>query len=386
LPSGGEPIELPACALHPPPAAVRTRASCRLTALNRRLVFNSVLLAGSVLITAAAAEFVLRVLDYPPASFSPWISDADTAYRYAPNVHTRMSRPPEYDVAFSTNSLGLRDDEVGEKRGPRVLLMGDSFASGYGVERADTIASLLEDELAVEVVNAGVGGYELIHQAHYFDSRGRKLDADLVVLLLYLGNDLSRNHEWRETTNGGLESVSRTYPTRMSSEFKLGRLYRQLRYRTRLQQSARSPWQPFDDYLALCEREPGTEARRAYQQSRHYLDRLRTSVESAGAGFMVAMFSYRTTVESEARAALEADIPGFNERFDLERPARELEAFFAESRIDYINLISTLRRSFGEDARALYFPIDGHFTPEGNRVVAASLAGPLRERLATGAR
>ena len=41
----------------------------------------------------------------------------------------------EYDVEFATNRLGLRNDEVGPKRGFRVLLLGDSFTCGYGVRR-----------------------------------------------------------------------------------------------------------------------------------------------------------------------------------------------------------------------------------------------------------
>jgi hypothetical protein len=328
-----------------------------------------------------AAEFSLRALDYPPSSFSPWVRDADTAYRYASNLRTRMSRPPEYDVAFATNSVGLRDDEIGTKSGPRVLLIGDSFTSGYGVERSQTVASLLEKRLEVDVVNAGVGGYELVHQVHYFESRGYELDADLVVLLLYLGNDLSRNGEWRETEDGGLASLTRTYPTRASAEFKLTKLYKQMRYSQRLDQAARAPWQPFDDYLALCERELGKEAQSAYESSRQHLGRLRDAVEASGAEFLVAMFSYRTTVEPQALADLEAEVRGFSERYDLDLPAREIDAYLSGAEIEHLDLVPDLRRRYADRGELLYFPVDGHFTEEGNLAVAELLEAPLRSRL-----
>ena len=60
----------------------------------------------------------------------------------------------------------------------------------------ENFAALLEDALAVEVVNAAVSGYELIHQLQYFRSFGAALDPDLVVLMLNTGNDLAYNRDW----------------------------------------------------------------------------------------------------------------------------------------------------------------------------------------------
>ncbi len=334
-----------------------------------------------MLVGGVLAELSLQLVDYPPSGFSPWIYDADTAYRYASNLDTRMTRPPEYDVAFATNSIGLRDDEVGPKHGLRILMLGDSFASGYGVERSATFPSLLEQRLGTEIVNAGVGGYELVHQAHYFDAHGAAFDADLVVLMLYLGNDLSRNAEWRETPTGGLESISRAYPTRTTREFKLGRLYRQMRYRRRLDDSARTAWTPFDDYLALCERDLSPESEQAYDTSRMLLGRLRDAVKESGAEFLVVMFSYRTTVEPEAAERLAAETEGFDRRYDLIRPAREIATYLEGEGIDYIDLIPDFFDHYRAGGEVLYFPIDGHFNPAGNAFVAQRLESALRQRL-----
>jgi len=332
-------------------------------------------------VSGLLVEIALQVVDYPPSAFSPWIYDAETAYQYAPDLDLRMARPPEYDVAFVTNSLGLRDDEIGPKRGARILILGDSFTSGYGVERSEMFVSLLEDRLDVEVVNAGVGGFELVHQLHYFDAKGRAFDADLVVLLLYLGNDLSRNHEWRETESGGLESVSRSYPTRTRMEFKLGRLYTQMRYSRRVAVAARVPWKPFEDYLALCERELTLDARKAYDRSRELLGELHDKVAATGAEFVVAMFSYRTTVEQEAYEALAAEVPDFANRYDMDRPARELAAILEGEGIAYLDLVPALRAAYSASRTPLYFAIDGHFTAAGHALVAEVLGPELAQRL-----
>jgi len=42
------------------------------------------------------------------------------------------------------NSLGYKDREPGPKRGPRILVLGDSFTEGAGVRRPDRFSSVLE--------------------------------------------------------------------------------------------------------------------------------------------------------------------------------------------------------------------------------------------------
>lgn len=348
--------------------------------MSRALVRNLLAVALSISLTLGLAELVLQLVDLPQHDFSPWIRLADTAYGYAPNLRTRMTRAPEYDVAFATNSLGLRDDEIGPKHGPRVLLLGDSFTSGYGVERDRTFADLIEKRLGVEVVNAGVGGYEIVHQVHYFEGRGRALDPDLVVYALYLANDLVRNDEWQSRDDGTLISLEREFPTRVARDIKLVRLAKMLRYRSRVAASRRGgEWEPFDDYLAICERRLGDAAKRHYQQSRELLARLAGSVEESGADLLVAMFSYRTAVEPQARDALNNKIHGFERRYDLDRPAREMAAILGDLEVDYVDLNTALRAAAGGEP--LYFRSDGHFTQRGHQVVAGALGAAIAGRL-----
>lgn len=98
---------------------------------------------------------------------------------------------------FFSNSLGLRDREVRtvdlKKKGPRILLIGDSYCEGVGIPWEKTFAGLLSKNLApqgVEVLNAGVMSYtpilERIKIRYLLENQG--LMFQRVVLFLDLSD------------------------------------------------------------------------------------------------------------------------------------------------------------------------------------------------------
>jgi hypothetical protein len=113
-----------------------------------------------------------------------------------PNV-TVTHRGREFKHSITTNSRGLRDDEVAYERTPgerRILILGDSFMMGDGVERRDLFADRLESTLRnTEVVNAGVSGYGTDQELLYYLTEGKKYGADVVLLALTLDNDFLNN-------------------------------------------------------------------------------------------------------------------------------------------------------------------------------------------------
>ncbi len=96
------------------------------------------------------------------------------------------------DQPFRTNSVGMRGDEVALPKPPglqRVLVLGDSIASGYGVREEETFARRLEALLngggRFEVINAGVPSYNTAQEVEFLAERGFALEPDIVVLALY---------------------------------------------------------------------------------------------------------------------------------------------------------------------------------------------------------
>jgi hypothetical protein len=120
-----------------------------------------------------------------------------------PNVTTRHYVPGDYEVRITTNSAGMR----GQKEYPvarvpgkrRILMLGDSFPFGYGVEDQDVVSAVLETLLnagsktgGYEVVNLSVSGFGQAEELVTWEKRGRAYRPDVVVLF-YFDNDPGNN-------------------------------------------------------------------------------------------------------------------------------------------------------------------------------------------------
>jgi hypothetical protein len=328
------------------------------------------------------AEIALQILDIPSGGFSPWVRNELTAYRYAPHLDTRLRRLPEYDVSFQTNADGLRDDPLGPAGRPRVLLLGDSFTSGYGVERGESFADLAERELGVDVVNAGVGGWELVHQAHYAREAIDRYDPTLVVYALYLGNDLALNGEW-EVVGGSLRSLTKTFPLRPPVDLKLRALIRQARYGLR-ERNAREAgeWTPFPEYLGLTFKQLDEVGKARWELARKWMGALDDAVAAAGRDLFVVTFPYRTAVEPAAGRDFFGQSPDLVDTVDFKLAESRAHSMLVELGVDFAPLGPALR-SVAErvDNPLMYFPIDGHWNRRGHEVVAETLVPLVRARL-----
>jgi hypothetical protein len=103
----------------------------------------------------------------------------------------------QFRTYVRVNPQGLRDDEHTYARSDgrsRILVLGDSFAWGYGVDEAERFSERLETALNVEVINAGVSGYSTDQELLWDRDEGVKYDVDLVLLVL-TGNDIGDVHQ-----------------------------------------------------------------------------------------------------------------------------------------------------------------------------------------------
>jgi hypothetical protein len=123
---------------------------------------------GAFVVSVALGEGLLSLI-YPQVYRRPpkiWQFDAELGWAHVPGGRGRLVTP-EFSVEIAINSAGLRDSEFAQAKEPgvrRILLFGDSFAEGWGVESADALSSRLQSCLRqggerVEVLNFGVAGY-----------------------------------------------------------------------------------------------------------------------------------------------------------------------------------------------------------------------------------
>jgi len=100
---------------------------------------------------------------------------------------------------LKTNSKHLRDREYAFEKPAdwkRVLILGDSFAWGYGVANREIFTEVLEDHFErfqrpYQVINTGVSGWGTDQQLLFLQAEGIKYSPDIVILAFYLGNDPS---------------------------------------------------------------------------------------------------------------------------------------------------------------------------------------------------
>lgn len=165
---------------------------------------NLILLGLAVLCGAAIMELALRQIYAPPPVWR------EPQIRHLRSPLLGWVLPPGHAGSFSidapvrTNALGLRDDEIPEKKPPhetRILGLGDSFTFALGVRFEDLwvqqLERILNDDAGsrrFQVVNAGVAGYNSRQELVYLLARGFDLEPDLVVVAFYW-NDLVGNEE-----------------------------------------------------------------------------------------------------------------------------------------------------------------------------------------------
>jgi len=112
---------------------------------------------------------------------------------FTPNVSVDREYWGPLAAAYRINSLGFRDRVVrdvplqGGKR--RILVIGDSFTEGIGIDYEKTFAGLMDEALAprgIEVLNAGVASYTPIidyrRVQHLVEEVGLRFD-ELIVFI-----------------------------------------------------------------------------------------------------------------------------------------------------------------------------------------------------------
>jgi len=171
--------------------------------LNNKFVGGSALLATFILTTIAIlflAEGFLRLF-YPQPLIPRYVTNAPYGIRMnSPNVDIWHSTP-DYRVNIRTNTKGIRADrEIQYAKLPgkkRIVVLGDSYTMGYGVNKEDLYLTILEKKLndegyTAEVINLGVSGFSNAEELITLENEGMRYEPDLVVLAFYQ-NDLKEN-------------------------------------------------------------------------------------------------------------------------------------------------------------------------------------------------
>jgi hypothetical protein len=313
------------------------------------------ILLGALLVCLAAAEAGVRLLHLAPpvretSGEGLYENHPGGLYRLRPGIE-RAWEHREFRGGFRTNAAGFRGGPWRPGPGGSLVVLGDSFVFGWGVDEGETLPELLQELLgdSVAVVNLGLPGYGPGRELALWRSGVFPHPVRLVCLVLTESNDVvddlafARDPERLPGPPGGLARRSA--------------LVRWLAWRW---DGLRRWW--------ISTREENV------RRTLGYVAELSRDLTRRGIPLVVVLFPSRAQIQPGRLGRLVLD--ALQVRRDLhERLLRGLREIPGVSEV--VDLTPVMEKH----GDALYFPADGHPTAEAYRLAARRLAPVLRRRL-----
>ena len=336
---------------------------------------------------------LLYVRDKPPI----WAADSVSGWTNRPSFSYRHMTP-EFAVDLHTNSQGFRVSALGEEylrmKPPgtfRILLLGPSFAYGWGVNFEDTFGVQLQRILeksqfasgrSIEVLNHGVPALPAANQLEWFRQIGKDYSPDLVIHFVYGSLEVSSQTDRSITvTDGGLRPLDASaadfmwgYAKNSAAVFYTGVLV------TQLAKSAGI------DRRGGCIEGAGREIcattlfdaySTTVRESTAFYRTFKQVAQESGADFLAVHFplAYVIYPEDRTRWALQGV-----ENIDAQVVFNtEFAAHLKKQAVPCLNLTESLVEYAKQEQERLYYWLDVHWTPLGNRR-SAELVGQYLER------
>ncbi|MCA8976314.1 MAG: hypothetical protein KDC98_16465 [Planctomycetes bacterium] len=370
----------------------------------RRLLFGLTALFVGLVVALLLLEIALRIWDPLHAP----LEDVRGFYRL--DGQGRIETTPGWTgaqivenrpVPVHMNALGLRGPEVGA-RAPgekRVLVLGDSYIWGQGVKDDQTVPACLQQALRkkgydVTVGNAGMFGTGPREWSYTLDRHRPTFDPDVVVAVMYVGNDVLDSIMDPLSVYDGWLMISGTTHLKESWRFRMLMSSRVWNYGERLfakrnlddivmqALQTHAPGIKFrPDEALFLDRDPSRDAEAPYIANveavlTDYFGRFAKAAEGLPTlvvllpGHEVALKDY-----GELLKAYKLD-PALHERG---RGHDRLRRLFAAQGIEVVDLAE---RFLAEpDRKPLFLPLDWHFSVAGCRKVAAWMLPEIEARL-----
>lgn len=372
----------------------------------------------AVVIALTMVEVLIRIYEEEKYDFSACQSlDRDFHHVMIANSVCRF-KTEEWDVMYKINSLGLRDEEALIEKTDRfrILLLGDSFAQGYGVEAEESFGEVLEsllnqsDTAHYEVINAGVFGYSPLTEYLYLRQVGIKFDPDMVILAVSLTDFFEDRQRFSELklsnpgmddqqikkliSDGKAQFVWTTSSVSKSRElvFKLKRF---LRKNVKTYEIVADYWGKEDivqqdvihqgdidrDILALVrgDKIDDSDWEKLWELPTEHIFLMKRFLDDEGIALVVVAIPDAFLVsdrEWPGRKSLGVAREFSDPRGDWQK---ELSRRLTKQSILFIDLLDDFRQS---GVYPLFFSVDGHFRASGHRLAASIIYRELVKHFA----
>jgi len=303
-------------------------------------------------------------------------AEAPLDFQLVPNFTGRMVG--EYNVEVHTNSDGLRDYEHKmTSNNLRILALGDSMAFGYGVDINDTFLSVIERQLSIETIKAGVPAYGQDNELSYFITKGIKYHPNVVAIFYYLNdNDDNEGNTDRKVAYGDL---IQKYRYESLSDWKLY-AYTKL-YRTGVARLARKA---FSNFMAFFDRSGET----TLIEDKLFLKN--QTKESKEWAKTAALFKEFKKYAGNSTKLIIVYVPDkkqiypiqfsgyFSSDMDVDKPNKVLRDIASSLNVTYIDMTKNIRNL---NESNLYFKYDPHFNERGHLLFGSLVAKELSKNI-----
>ena len=277
--------------------------------------------------------------DWSVPQVDPGIVSYDPQLTYLLRPGTARFRNREFDTTLHANRAGLRDDEASLER-PDIIVLGDSYAMGWGVEQTESFPQVLERKTGLKVLNAAMSSFGTAREIMLLE----RLDtiAARAVVIQYFLNDFEENRAFLDR-GFTLETAPRDVFEQRTRDFR-----RQTRYR------------PLD-YLA------------AFVDRSSYFPELEAASPDTVADACLEILASAEALEGLPVVFLQIDPWGdstYNVVDELQRLLATAEYEDLRQRMRFVRLGPVLSR---QD----FFILDPHLRPSGHEKVATAVAAAL---------
>ncbi len=341
-------------------------------------------------------EIILRLLGFHGENNSREFiqHDALLGWSFIPNTNVTVTGI-EWRIKYLINEDGLRERmniKNQEKGSYRILILGDSLTEGYGIRQNKRFSNLVEamftkENKKIEIINAGVKGYNLAQYYLFFQRLYKKYKPDLVIIAAVKGDlDVANNSIFPESDelyyrpyynleNGQLvlKGVPIPYPNKPFRDDKLGIFKRYLRqysvlYSFLRMASDRNIFLKKTGILLRIKKDVFKSPRYAeslYDPSYDYMLLNKQMNEKVSTAIIKKI--YNTIKQNQGNLLiflLTDDILNTNTVF-YRKLCSDLGIFYA----DFLELNQVYRNNKSR----YHFKFDGHFNEEGDLLIAKSL-------------
>ena len=338
----------------------------------------------TALLLSLSLEILLRFV-FPQIEQSIYtngipLSMLDTELGSVPNpnahaIHWNPEFSPDYEIDYRINNQGFRDHQIysnpKSQNTLRLLILGDSFAYGVGNNYSKIWTVIFENRLkeqnyTVEVIKAGVPGYDTRRECLYLKRLYNTFKPDIVVIN-FLFNDLFTNLPIKEGPPKGRKEnikvkdritlwyrmhdiVSSLHVLALSKRALLynDSVYSQIYLITR-----RGTY--FDPSSQILKRQLET-TKGLFAQVVQFAE-LNT--------FQLIIFSIPQQFQIMNR---------YNTDLEVDYVDRKLKRFAEQHGFHWVSSLDILATVYNNEGKNLYYRIDGHLNNKANKVIGEHFA------------